>query len=269
MLIGVIVGSLVVAAILLVCCICFCRFDQKSDSSEYYNRSHISKNLYSYEDAKVFIEKREDTMENMNPQQAAAKERYDRIKRSVIEKKVVASSNADNRKSNINVSNDRLLQVRQSFFQSSPPQQPIEISSNDNVPKMDTEKSTDTLPKVTFSEGFDLEKQKTIRIDDGKKNNIQVRGRATLRSSIAHNMGSLAVKFNNMAQRQSLSRYTEYKCFICNKYYRVGDTIFWSPNDNCPHSFHSRCMMRWLLKSNECPLCQNDYLLDLGAEDTP
>ena len=40
-----------------------------------------------------------------------------------------------------------------------------------------------------------------------------------------------------------------------------GDLISCSPNNNCCHSYHVRCITTWLLKPNdECPMCRSDYL---------
>lgn len=176
--------------------------------------------------------------------------------------RVVDSTNADNRKSNINISRSQLAQLKGPSVRLPPPQS-VDAPSDDAASDDDINSPTATPSKVSFGGVFDSEKKKSIRLTEKQKNNIQIQGgRASLRSSINHGITSINCKLSNISRQQPMERYTEKKCFICLKSYKVGDRIYWSPNDECTHSFHAKCMMRWLLKNNECPLCQNDFLLD-------
>merc|ERR550519_2163113 len=56
-------------------------------------------------------------------------------------------------------------------------------------------------------------------------------------------------------------------CFICLEPYKEGETIYRSPNEKCIHSFHSTCMMRWLLDHDDCPVCREDFLNIRGTTD--
>eukprot|EP00542_Grammatophora_oceanica_P020121 CAMPEP_0194030434 /NCGR_PEP_ID=MMETSP0009_2-20130614/3922_1 /TAXON_ID=210454 /ORGANISM="Grammatophora oceanica, Strain CCMP 410" /LENGTH=359 /DNA_ID=CAMNT_0038670381 /DNA_START=245 /DNA_END=1324 /DNA_ORIENTATION=- len=48
-------------------------------------------------------------------------------------------------------------------------------------------------------------------------------------------------------------------CDICLMDYEVGEQVAWSPNDACPHAFHTECITDWLLRNPTCPLCRNEY----------
>jgi hypothetical protein len=49
-------------------------------------------------------------------------------------------------------------------------------------------------------------------------------------------------------------------CAICWGGYNDGDTACCSRNKNCSHIFHEACIMPWLLKKNDCPMCRLDFL---------
>jgi len=59
----------------------------------------------------------------------------------------------------------------------------------------------------------------------------------------------------------SCSLYSPKSCPICIETYQVGEEIAWSKNENCHHAFHLDCIMTWLMKSDDCPLCRANYLL--------
>jgi len=50
-------------------------------------------------------------------------------------------------------------------------------------------------------------------------------------------------------------------CLICEERYKVGEKIYWSRNPKCNHSFHSTCMMHWLFDNDDCPVCQQFFLV--------
>jgi len=56
------------------------------------------------------------------------------------------------------------------------------------------------------------------------------------------------------------SLYSPKTCSICIEDYKEGEEVCWSRSDDCPHVFHLPCMMDWLMKNNDCPLCRADYL---------
>lgn len=55
-------------------------------------------------------------------------------------------------------------------------------------------------------------------------------------------------------------------CAICLEEYHEGETIVWSSNKNCPHTFHKDCLTSYFVKVKEkedypCPLCRQQFLL--------
>lgn len=54
-------------------------------------------------------------------------------------------------------------------------------------------------------------------------------------------------------------------CSICLCNYNVGNTVVWSSNEACEHVFHENCILQWLMKQREgplCPCCRRDFVLD-------
>jgi len=51
-------------------------------------------------------------------------------------------------------------------------------------------------------------------------------------------------------------------CDICLSNYVVNEEICWSRNKECRHTFHKICMVDWLMKSPNCPICKKCFLYD-------
>ena len=49
-------------------------------------------------------------------------------------------------------------------------------------------------------------------------------------------------------------------CTICLNDYVDGDEICCSHNRDCCHVFHRDCILEWLIRHGECPICRQDYL---------
>lgn len=58
-------------------------------------------------------------------------------------------------------------------------------------------------------------------------------------------------------------------CPICLTDFAEGQEICYSSNKDCPHSFHLDCMVEWLMKHDDCPLCRQDYLKETEVVDKP
>ena len=56
------------------------------------------------------------------------------------------------------------------------------------------------------------------------------------------------------------SLYSPRACPICLESYKEGDEIAWSHNEQCLHAFHLSCILDWLIKHDQCPMCQVNYL---------
>ena len=48
-------------------------------------------------------------------------------------------------------------------------------------------------------------------------------------------------------------------CNICLEEYKIGDEIAWSKNELCHHAFHKECIIEWLARHQDCPVCRNKY----------
>ena len=65
-------------------------------------------------------------------------------------------------------------------------------------------------------------------------------------------------------QFKHLKKYSalkEEKCPICLQKYKGTDIIKEFP---CKHIFHKNCILKWLRKSNVCPLCKYDITNDVN-----
>jgi hypothetical protein len=54
-------------------------------------------------------------------------------------------------------------------------------------------------------------------------------------------------------------------CSICLCNYYPGNNVVWSSNDACDHVFHEQCILQWIMKQREgplCPCCRRDFVLD-------
>lgn len=51
-------------------------------------------------------------------------------------------------------------------------------------------------------------------------------------------------------------------CVICLMTYNPGDTLVWSSNVQCRHTYHESCILRWLVrqKNSSCPSCRQDFI---------
>lgn len=64
------------------------------------------------------------------------------------------------------------------------------------------------------------------------------------------------------------SLYCPKTCAIFLEKYKAGDEICWSKNKHCPHAFHLDCITEWLMKSDDCPMCRENYLEDADADSS-
>jgi hypothetical protein len=58
----------------------------------------------------------------------------------------------------------------------------------------------------------------------------------------------------------------ERTCPICYQCFITGEEIVKSLNKHCIHEYHKDCVLPWLLKSDECPMCRASFL-DVKSEE--
>jgi len=58
----------------------------------------------------------------------------------------------------------------------------------------------------------------------------------------------------------------EKSCPICYQCFITGEEIVKSLNKHCIHEYHKDCVLPWLLKSDECPMCRALFL-DANTEE--
>jgi len=49
-------------------------------------------------------------------------------------------------------------------------------------------------------------------------------------------------------------------CSICLGDYQIGEEIGWASNPECTHGFHKECIVNWLMRNRNCPVCRRDFL---------
>jgi len=70
-----------------------------------------------------------------------------------------------------------------------------------------------------------------------------------------------------VGQKQKLEhqRLVPNVCSICLCNYYPGNHVVWSSNEACEHVFHEHCILQWIMKQREgplCPCCRRDFVLD-------
>ena len=56
-------------------------------------------------------------------------------------------------------------------------------------------------------------------------------------------------------------------CTICLESFEVGQDLSFSRDLKCRHCFHSDCLISWLQKHDECPVCRAVLIEDDGLKD--
>lgn len=103
-------------------------------------------------------------------------------------------------------------------------------------------------------------------IQTNKSNNILTSSVRSLTS-----IGSkVLIHFNAKATDNSSSNFYSPRCCpICLEDYEEDDQVCFSKNDDCPHMYHLECLMDWLMKHDDCPMCRLEYYdAEQGNKDT-
>lgn len=163
--------------------------------------------------------------------QIAAVERRKHILESVIEERFVFNG-TDNRKSSYQF-NSMSLKFKSIY----------------------SSKDKQLIPAyTTVVDGGNEEISSTYRDPNDNKDEIEVENE----SARSFNDGS---SISSNGSRSTKSIVKAKVCFICSKRYKTDETIYCSRNEKCNHSFHSRCMMRWLFDNDDCPICGELFLI--------
>lgn len=113
--------------------------------------------------------------------------------------------------------------------------------------------------KLSSSSSGSVENDNVMSSNNEKAHHTQ----GNILSGVIQNMTSLLIWPDSTKEQgpsKSPKEYDEAACPICLEPYKPGDEVCWSANEDCPHSFHLDCMMKWLMTHDDCPLCRADYL---------
>jgi len=133
--------------------------------------------------------------------------------------------------------------------------------SNESLSTLSRGSSSERCEKARISLSSNSDDDKDEDIGERKGNIcIDNHTRSQCMSRSTSGVRSCVSRITPSSTAAAMELYTVESCFICLENYEVGEKIFWSRNDQCSHSFHSTCMLRWLMDHNNCPLCREDYL---------
>ncbi len=73
--------------------------------------------------------------------------------------------------------------------------------------------------------------------------------------------GVLAETAETIRTKDNLRQVTG-TCAICLSSYKAGETVVWSSNTDCPHAFHTNCIVTWIKKryTSSCPCCRRGFI---------
>jgi hypothetical protein len=100
-------------------------------------------------------------------------------------------------------------------------------------------------------------KLRTEELDFEKHNSETNKGKVGERTDYRRQKTNLILSDDEMA----------ISCPICLVDFQEGDTICWSHNPSCTHTFHIDCIEPWLMKHDRCPCCRNKYLVPILEEN--
>lgn len=114
---------------------------------------------------------------------------------------------------------------------------------------------------LTISNFKNLNGMKTSSIDDSIVNDEEQGKNMTSNGivSSALNDEASSASQSNGPNINLLNVYSTMSCPICCESYLSDDSIAWSKNNTCNHVYHEACIINWLLKHDECPMCRRSY----------
>jgi hypothetical protein len=128
---------------------------------------------------------------------------------------------------------------------------------------------------VAMEEGIKSppEVAKVTNDDDGSSNNDEVEsgGEELSRDYIdfddpyLEKTNFVEIPFTVNTDPVSTTRLVPCLCVICLGEYEVGEELVWSSNPLCEHTFHERCIEKWLMNQRGgvlCPCCRRAFIID-------
>ena len=58
----------------------------------------------------------------------------------------------------------------------------------------------------------------------------------------------------------------ELSCSVCLEAFEAGETLAWSRKLKCQHAYHHDCLIPWLMKNDDCPMCRTTLIEDSDYE---
>ena len=72
-----------------------------------------------------------------------------------------------------------------------------------------------------------------------------------------------SLESDSIKHDSSMDSKTVQSCPICFELFKEKDVICCSKiNSECKHLYHEQCMVQWLLKHDDCPMCRNKMFSD-------
>mmetsp|Transcript_9886 Transcript_9886/g.12521 ORF Transcript_9886/g.12521 Transcript_9886/m.12521 type:complete len:280 (-) Transcript_9886:212-1051(-) len=139
----------------------------------------------------------------------------------------------------------------------SPPVSPVSSADGEYEDAFDFNSQL-LLDKESMSR-VSLQRRSTTRDIEGETNNIT----QNQNQSIQPHYSSLKRRDIHREEEEDHEEVQESEsqvCAICLDDYEIGENICKSKNHECPHEFHERCIMEWLMHHDDCPMCRLDFL---------
>ena len=81
-------------------------------------------------------------------------------------------------------------------------------------------------------------------------------------SSSSHSKSIIGVALDTRGGRDDSSTVGENVCSVCLEPFLPDQEVAWSKSLKCRHCFHADCLIPWLMKHDDCPLCRTTIMCD-------
>mmetsp|Transcript_1564 Transcript_1564/g.1966 ORF Transcript_1564/g.1966 Transcript_1564/m.1966 type:complete len:329 (+) Transcript_1564:154-1140(+) len=148
------------------------------------------------------------------------------------------------------------------------------VTDNDLMKRSEEDVSASTTEKEKDGESANSQSKDTSEVEEYVLSDV-----TAYLDETEHEFAALILPSNNEQQKCSMvesklpvqngSRNVPAACAICLCPYENGDSVTWSPREQCQHAFHTECIVPWLTKKDEalCPCCRQEFCtVDSGPE---